>query len=130
LAGYTIDTRESEFSEGTPVNPRPPYPFPRLPPPIDSEPRSVPSQHGLRLNDLDHIEQARPQPNHPTYEGAITSAQSNPRRPVSQCKVQLMPKKQYLGFKSGVRLDQVGNSRSKSIKDRKYRPSQCDDSTR
>jgi hypothetical protein len=49
--------------------------------------------------------------------------QSNPRRRVPQCKVQLMPKKQYLGFKSGARLDQVGDSHSKGIKDRKHRVS-------
>jgi len=40
---------------------------------------------------------------------------------VPQCKVQLMPKKRYLGFKSVVRVDLVGNSHSKGIKDRKHR---------
>jgi len=47
--------------------------------------------------------------------------QSNPWRRVPQCKVQLMPKKQYLGFKSGARLDQVGDDRSKGIKHRQHR---------
>jgi len=84
---------------------RSPCPLPRFPSPIEMEPRSVPSQHGLRLNHPDHIEQTRPQPNHPDHEGAITTAQSNPRRRVPQGNVQLMPKKQYLSFKSGARLD-------------------------
>jgi hypothetical protein len=34
-----------------------------------------------------------------------------------------MPKKQYLGFKPGAGLDQVGDSHSKGIKDRKHRVS-------
>ena len=34
-----------------------------------------------------------------------------------------MPKKQYLGFKSGAGLDQVGDGHSKGIKDRKHRVS-------
>jgi hypothetical protein len=49
--------------------------------------------------------------------------QSNPRRRVPQCKVQLMLKKQYLGFKSGARLDPVGDRHSNDIKDRKHRVS-------
>jgi hypothetical protein len=52
-----------------------------------------------------------------------TTLQSNPRRRVPQCKVQLMPKKQYLGFKPGAGLDQVGHSHSKGIEHRKHRVS-------
>jgi hypothetical protein len=107
----------------SPVNPRPPSPLPRFPAPIDTESRSVPSQHGLRLNHPDYVKQARPYSNHPNHQGAITTAQSNPRRRVLQCKVQLVPKQQYLGFKSGARLDQVGSSQSKGIKHRKHRVS-------
>jgi hypothetical protein len=47
--------------------------------------------------------------------------QSNPRQRVPQCKVQLMPKKQYLGFKSGARPEQVDKEHSKSTKERKHR---------
>jgi hypothetical protein len=50
-------------------------------------------------------------------------AQGFRRLRVPQCKVQLMPKKQYLGFKPGAGLDQVGDSLSKGIKDRKHRVS-------
>jgi len=42
---------------------------------------------------------------------------------VPHCHLQLMPKQQYFGFKSGARLVQVGNSYSKSIKDRKHHAS-------
>jgi len=49
---------------------------------------------------------------------------------VPQGKVQLMPKQQYLGFKSGARPEQVGDDHHKSTKDRKHRASSCDDSTR
>jgi hypothetical protein len=83
----------------------------------------VPSQHSLRLNYLDHIEQARPKSNYPNHEGAITSAQSNPRWRVPQGKAQLMPKQQYLGFKPGARPEQVGDDCHKSTKDRKHRAS-------
>ena len=55
--------------------------------------------------------------------GAVTAAQSNPRRRLPQCKVQLMPKQQYLGFESGALLDQVGDSQSEGIKGRKHRDS-------
>jgi len=40
-----------------------------------------------------------------------------------QCKVQLMPKKQYLGFKPGAGLDQIRDDRPKGIKNRKHRVS-------
>jgi hypothetical protein len=65
----------------------------------------MPAQYGLRLNHSHHIELARPQPNHPNRDDAIAAVQSNPRQRVPRCKVQLMPKKQYFGFKSSARLD-------------------------
>ncbi len=82
----------------------------------------MPSQDSVRLNHPNYSEQVWA-PNHPNHEGSITTVQSNPRRRVSQCKIQLMPKKQYLGFKSGAQLDQVGDNHSKGIKDRKHRVS-------
>jgi hypothetical protein len=54
---------------------------------------------------------------------AHITLQWNPRRRVPQCKAQLMPKEQYLGFKPGAGLDQVGHSHSKGIEDRKHRAS-------
>jgi hypothetical protein len=38
-----------------------------------------------------------------------------------QCQVQLMPKKQDLGFKPSARLEQVAYKYSKGAKDRKHR---------
>ena len=81
----------------------------------------MPAQDGLRLNYLDRVNQTRPKPDHPNHEGAITAVQSNPRRRMSQCKVQLMPKKQNLGFKPGARLEQVAYKRSNGMKDSKHR---------
>ncbi len=76
-----------------PVNPGPPHPLSRPPAPIGSETCSLPSQHGLWLDYLDHLQQARPKPDHPNHEGAIATVQSNSWWRVRQCKVQLMPKK-------------------------------------
>lgn len=50
------------------------------------------------MDEVFGMHKARPQPNHPDHEGAITTAQSTPRRRVSQGKVQLMPEKQYHGL--------------------------------
>jgi hypothetical protein len=47
--------------------------------------------------------------------------QSNPWWRVPQCKLQLMPKKQNLGFKPSARLEQVAYKHSKGMKDRKHR---------
>lgn len=110
------------------VNPRSPCPPPRLPAPIDTAARSVPSQRGLRLNHLDHIEQPRPKPNHANYEGAATTVQSNLRRQMPQCEIQLMPKKHYLDFRSDAQLDPVGNSHSNGIKECEHRVASRDDS--
>jgi hypothetical protein len=97
---------------------------------MSSETCSLPSQHGLRLDDLDHLQQARPKPDHPSHEGAIVTVQSNPWRRVPQCEVQLMPKKQNLGLEPSARLRQVAYKHSKGVKNREHRPSRCDDSAK
>jgi hypothetical protein len=83
----------------------------------------MPAQDGRRLNYLDCVNQIRPKPDHPNHEGAITAVQSNPRRRMSQCKVQLMPKKQNFGFKPGARLEQIGYERSNGLKESNHRVS-------
>jgi hypothetical protein len=40
---------------------------------------------------------------------------------LSHCDIQLMTKKQILGFKPAVRLEQVGDEHPKRVKDRKHR---------
>jgi hypothetical protein len=47
---------------------------------------------------------------------ASSIVSAKPRRSVPQCKAQLMPKKQTIGFKLGARLNQVDDDHSKSIK--------------
>ncbi len=100
----------------SPINPWPPCPLSRVPPPKETETSPVPAQDSLRLNHTDHIEQAWLQPDHPDHDGAILMVQPNPHRCVPQCNAQLMPKKQNLGFKPRSRLEQVDEKHSRARK--------------
>jgi hypothetical protein len=53
----------------------------------------------------------------------ITAVQSQPRRRSPHCDIQLMTKKQILGFKPAARLKQVADEHSECMKERKHRHS-------
>ena len=80
----------------------------------------MPPQDRSRLNDPDQTEQARPQPRHPNQQPAITAPQLETGRSSPQGDVELMTEKQVLGFKPASRLEQIGETRSKQVDDRKH----------
>ena len=64
---------------------------------------------------------ARPQPGHLHQQCAITTTQPATRTLSPQGDVELMTKKQVLGFKPALRLEQIGDIRSKQVDDCKHR---------
>jgi hypothetical protein len=81
----------------------------------------MPPQNRRRLNNLDHTEQARPQPGHPHQERAIAAPQRRTSRSSPQSDIELMTEKQDLGFKPTPRLEQVGDKCCKQAEDREHR---------
>src|SRR5207237_5997616 len=83
--------------------------------------RAMPPKDGLRLNDLGHSEQARPELAHPDQQRPVTATQSKARRCLPQSDVELMTEKQVLGLKPAPRLEQIGAEHSERAQDRKHR---------
>lgn len=52
------------------IDPRPPRPIPRFPPPEGPNSSAMPTKDCFRLNDLDRVKQARPQSRHPNTDDA------------------------------------------------------------
>ena len=109
-----------QISQAT-INPRPPCPITRFPTPKHFETSAMPTQDGLRLYHLGRIKQARPELGHPYKQCAITAAKSKTRRCPPQSNVELMAKKQVLGFKPPPRLEQINDEHSERVQDRKHR---------
>ena len=63
----------------------------------------MPPQDRRRLNNLDHTEQARPQPSHPHQQRAIAAPQRQTCRSLSH--IELMTEKEDLGLKPTPRLE-------------------------
>src|SRR5262249_29982768 len=108
----------------------PPSPLPRFPAPERRETSTMPAKDGLRLNDMRRTEQARPEPGQPHHQGAVTAAQSKPRRRTPQGDAELMAKEQVLHLKTARRLEEVNDEHCKRMQEREHRPRSCDDSTR
>src|SRR5262245_12732054 len=96
-------------------------PTSRLPSPVGPEPRPVPTQDGVWLNDLGQTEQVRPQPSHPYQQRSVTPTQPQTVRRTPQGNIELMAEKEVLGFKPAPRLEQIGIDRSKHLEDREHR---------
>jgi hypothetical protein len=103
------------------VNPRPPCPIARLPPPEHAKSNAVPSQDRFRLNHLDSPKQARPEPGHQHEKKAVAVTEPEPRWCPPQGDIELMPQKQILGFKPTARLEQVDDEQSEPMKESKHR---------
>src|SRR5262249_15057138 len=108
----------------------PPCPRPQFPTPERRETSTMPAKDGLRLNDVRRSEQARPEPDHPDHQGAVTAMQSKARRRTPQGDAELMAKEQVLRFKPARRLEEVYNEHCERMQDREHRPRSCGDSTR
>jgi hypothetical protein len=61
----------------------------------------------LGLNHLGHTKQIGPKPNQRNHQRPVTAAQLETRRRPPQCDIQLMTKKQVLGFKPHTRLEHI-----------------------
>jgi hypothetical protein len=97
------------------INPRPPCPLSRFPASESFEAYAMPSQDGLRLNQMGRAKQARPEPCHPYQQCPVNPAQSKTRPHTPQGDVELMTEKKVLGFKPVPRLEQVGGEHSKRV---------------
>ena len=93
-----------QISQAT-INPRPPCPLTRFQTPKHFEASAMPTQDGLRLDDLHRTKKARPKPRHPDEQHAITATQSETRWCPPQSYAELMAEKQVLGFKPAARLE-------------------------
>jgi hypothetical protein len=65
----------------------------------------MPTQNGLWLHHLDRTNKARPEPDHPDEQRAISAAQSKTRWWPPQNNGKLMAEKHILGFKPALRLE-------------------------
>jgi hypothetical protein len=74
---------------------RAPCPLSRFPSPEGFEASAMPTKNGLRLNDLGHAKQARPNPGHPYEQCPISPAQSKTGRCTPQRDVELMTKERF-----------------------------------
>ena len=86
-----------------PIDLWPPYPISGFPTPERIKASAMPPQDGLRLNQLSHAQQARPEPGHGDEQGTVTAAKSKTRWCSPQSDVELMTEKQILSFKPGPR---------------------------
>jgi hypothetical protein len=81
----------------------------------------MPTQDGLRLNNLNSIKKTGPKPRHTYEKSAITPAQSKTQWFLPQSDSQLMAEQQILCLKAAPRLEQVGGEPSERMQDRKHR---------
>ena len=100
---------------------RPPCPISGFPAPEGFEAGAMPPQDRLRLHHLGQIKQIRPNPRDPYQQRPVTTVQPQTRRRPPQGDVELMTKKQILGFEPSSRLEHVGDEHSEPLQDRKHR---------
>jgi hypothetical protein len=77
---------------------------------------------------LNNSKQARPKLGHQNEKKAVAVPEPEPRLCATQSDIELMPKKQILGFKSAARLEQAANEQCERTEDRNHRRQGCDDS--
>jgi hypothetical protein len=88
----------------------------------------MPAQDCFGLNHLGRTKKAWPEPNQPNHKCPVAAAQPKTRRRPPQRDIQLMTKKQVLGFKPHTRLEHISDQHSQHMQDRNHRPPRCDDS--
>ena len=99
----------------------PPCPMSGFPAPERFEPGAVPPKDSLRLNYLGQIKQIGPNPRDPYQQRPVTTMQPQTRWRPPQGDVELMTKKQILGFEPASRLEHVGDEHSEPMQDHKHR---------
>jgi len=83
----------------------PPYPIAGPPTPEHFKASAMPSQDGLRLNNLGRTKKARPEPGHTDEQGTVAAAKPKTRWSLPQSNGELMAEKQILSFKPAPRLE-------------------------
>ena len=81
----------------------PPCPISGFPTPERFKASPMPPQDGLRLNQLSHAQQARPESGYTDEQGMVPAAKSKTRWSLPQSNGELMTEKQILSFKPGPR---------------------------
>jgi hypothetical protein len=81
----------------------------------------MPPQDRVRLHNPGQTEQAWPEPGHPCQQCPVTTTQPQTLRCTPQCDVELVSKKEILGLKPALRLEQIDDKRPKQVKESKHR---------
>jgi hypothetical protein len=84
---------------------------------------TMPAQRRLCLHDPNHPKQARPKLCHQHEKYAVAVPELETRLCPTQSNIELMPKKQILGFQlPATRLEQVANKQGKHSENSNHRP--------
>jgi len=86
---------------------RPPAARPRLPAPVCSEPRAMPSEQGVRLDDRQRRPNIREQPPQADENQSVGPAEGRPLWPRSPQNIDLLPQHQVLSLKRHPRSEQA-----------------------
>ena len=103
------------------INLRPPCPMSGFPTPESFEARAMPPKDRLRLHHPGQIKQIGPDPCQPYQQRPVATVQPQTRRRPPQGDIELMTKKQVLGFEPSSRLEHVGDEHSEPMQDHKHR---------
>src|SRR5712664_4792479 len=106
-----------------PWYPRPTAPRARLPAPVQSEARPMPSNDGLRVDNRDSVQHRRKQAIEPDKEQSVRHRQLRLRGYALTQHVQLMPQHDDLGFQPRLRLERRDRDVKKQAQERDHRGS-------
>src|SRR6267154_2418828 len=101
----------------------PTAPRARLPAPVQSEARPMPSNNGLRLDNRDGVQHRRKQAIEPDKEQSVGDRQLRVRGNAPAQHVELMPQQDNLGFQPRVRLERRDHDVEKQAQKRDHRGS-------
>ena len=106
-----------------PGNLRPTAPRARLPAPVQSEARPMPSDDGLRLDNRHSVQHRRKQAIEPDEEQSVGHRQFRLRGNAPAQHIQLMPQQHDLGFQPRLRLERRDQDVEEQDQERDHRAS-------
>ena len=114
-------THFSDQTADLPWYPRPTAQTARLPAPIQTEPRPMPPDNRLRLDNRYGGQHRRKQAIEPDEEQSVRRRQPRPRGYALTQHTQLMPQQHDLGFQPRLRLER----RDQDVEEQDYEPDHC-----